>query len=114
MASLADVGWKLLEFKARSKRSGLTRYSLHDNLQCVRFAGAGVKLNVMPLIVKPLSGSFYLVDGTQAKKRSEVQMCSSGWAILGASHQVCSLTSQSDMTVHCVCMRTEIKAYGQM
>ena len=24
MASLADVGWKLLEFKSRSKRSGLT------------------------------------------------------------------------------------------
>lgn len=24
MATLADVGWKLLEFKARSKRSGIT------------------------------------------------------------------------------------------
>lgn len=78
MASLADVGWKLLEFKSRSKRSGLTHYSAWHRTVW----GAGLCF-VVPLLVwdcllvKPLNTGgiwpFSLSTAVQDKhERSEV------------------------------------------
>ncbi len=119
MASLADVGWKLLEFKARSKRSGLTFFTLHYTVQyrpivpvvpalCVRLsvckaAEHGLKFD----LICPFNLSTAVT--VQAWKVRGVNVQHPG-SILRAFHQV-SFRCYVSPVINCVlCMRGEQRA----
>ncbi|MCI4392981.1 hypothetical protein PGIGA_G00152090 [Pangasianodon gigas] len=92
MASLADVGWKLLEFKARSKRSGsiyepLKLSILHPEDEPLwekldRFYSA-VKCTILNY-QSPTTGLFPVKtcsDCKEAKVRDSLYCAASAWAL---------------------------------